>query len=41
MYVNSYTLELGKRAEDAIALLFKLGKQAGVIPVKVVPEFIE
>jgi len=41
MYVNSYTLELGKRAEDAIALLFKLGKQAGVIPVKVDPEFIE
>jgi len=41
MYVNSYTLELGKRAEDAIALLFKLGKQAGIIPVKVVPEFIE
>jgi len=41
MYVNSYTLELGKRAEDAIELLFKLGKQAGVIPVKVVPEFIE
>ena len=41
MYVNSYTLELGKRAEDAIALLYKLGKQAGVIPVKVVPEFIE
>jgi 1,4-dihydroxy-6-naphthoate synthase len=41
MYVNSYTLELGKRAEDAIALLFKLGKQAGVIPVKVQPEFIE
>ncbi len=41
MYVNSYTLELGKRAEDAIALLYKLGKQAGVIPVKVVPEFID
>ena len=41
MYVNSYTLELGKRAEDAIALLFKLGYQARVIPVKVLPEFIE
>jgi 1,4-dihydroxy-6-naphthoate synthase len=41
MYVNSYTLELGKRAEDAIALLYKLGNQAGIIPVKVVPEFIE
>jgi len=40
MYVNSYTLELGKRAEDAVALLFKLGRQAGVIPVAVEPEFI-
>jgi 1,4-dihydroxy-6-naphthoate synthase len=41
MYVNSYTLELGKRAEDAVALLYKLGRDAGVIPVKVEPEFIE
>ena len=40
MYVNSYTLELGKRAEDAVALLFKLGRDAGVIPVNVEPEFI-
>lgn len=41
MYVNSYTLELGKRAEDAVALLYKLGRDAGVIPVKVEPEFID
>jgi 1,4-dihydroxy-6-naphthoate synthase len=41
MYVNGYTLELGKRAEDAVALLFKLGRDSGVIPVKVEPEFIE
>jgi 1,4-dihydroxy-6-naphthoate synthase len=41
MYVNGYTLELGKAAEDAVALLFKLGHDAGVIPVKVEPEFIE
>jgi len=41
MYVNSYTLELGKRAEDAVALLYKVGYDAGFIPVKVVPEFIE
>jgi len=41
MDVNSYTLQLGDRAEDAIARLFKLGKQARVIPVKVVREFIE
>jgi 1,4-dihydroxy-6-naphthoate synthase len=41
MYVNSYTLELGKRAEDAVALLFKVGRDAGFIPVKVEPEFID
>jgi len=41
MYVNSYTLELGKRSEDAIALMYKLGRDAGIIPVKVEPEFIE
>jgi 1,4-dihydroxy-6-naphthoate synthase len=41
MYVNGYTLELGKRCEDALALLYKLGHQSGVIPVKVQPEFIE
>jgi 1,4-dihydroxy-6-naphthoate synthase len=40
MYVNSYTLELGKRAEDAVELLFKLGHDARIIPVKVEPEFI-
>ncbi len=41
MYVNSHTLELGKRAEDAVELLFKLGHQAGIIPVAVEPEFID
>jgi 1,4-dihydroxy-6-naphthoate synthase len=40
MYVNSYTLELGKRAEDAVELLYKLGHDARIIPVKVEPEFI-
>jgi len=41
MYVNSYTLELGKRAEDAVALLYRVGRDAGFIPVLVEPEFIE
>jgi 1,4-dihydroxy-6-naphthoate synthase len=41
MYVNGYTLELGKRGEEGVAQLFKLGHEAGVIPVKVEPEFIE
>jgi 1,4-dihydroxy-6-naphthoate synthase len=40
MYVNGYTLELGKRAEDAVALLLKLGHEAGIIPVRIEPEFI-
>ncbi|HXG60044.1 MAG TPA: MqnA/MqnD/SBP family protein [Planctomycetota bacterium] len=41
MYVNAFTLELGKRGEDAVAHLFRLGHEAGVIPVRVEPEFIE
>ena len=41
MYVNGHTIELGKAAEDAVALLFKLGHQAGIIPVYVEPEFAD
>ena len=41
MYVNGYTLELGERAEQAISLMYKLGHQAGLIPVKLEPEFID
>jgi 1,4-dihydroxy-6-naphthoate synthase len=41
MYVNGYTLELGERAEQAVSLLFKLGYDAGIIPVRLEPEFIE
>jgi 1,4-dihydroxy-6-naphthoate synthase len=41
MYVNGFTLELGERAEQAISLLYKLGHDAGVIPVRVQPEFID
>ena len=40
MYVNAFTLELGERAEQAISLLFKLGYDAGIIPVRLEPEFI-
>lgn len=40
MYVNGYTVELGERAEQAISLLFKLGYQAKIIPVRLEPEFI-
>ena len=41
MYVNGYTLELGERAEQAISLMYKLGHQAGLIPVRLEPEFID
>ena len=40
MYVNDFTLNLGKKAEEAVGLLFKRGHEAGVIPVSVEPEFI-
>jgi 1,4-dihydroxy-6-naphthoate synthase len=40
MYVNAYTLELDERAQDAVALLYKLGYDAGIIPVRLEPEFI-
>jgi len=41
MYVNGFTLELGKRGEDAVAELFRLGHEAGIIPVRVEPEFMD
>ena len=40
MYVNAFTLELGKRGEDAVELLYQLGHDAGVIPFRIHPEFI-
>jgi len=40
MYVNGFTLELGEHAEEAVALLFKLGHEAGLIPARIEPEFI-
>ncbi len=40
MYVNGFTLELGERAEGAVALLFRLGHEAGVIADRVEPEFV-
>ena len=41
MYVNSYTLELGERAQQAASLLYKFGHEAGIIPFKIEPEFVE
>jgi 1,4-dihydroxy-6-naphthoate synthase len=41
MYVNGWTLELGKRGEQALEKLYRLGHDAGIIPVRVEPEFID
>ena len=41
MYVNDFTLDLRERGQDAVALLFKLGHEAGLIEELVEPEFVE
>ncbi len=41
MYVNDMTLDLGERGQDAVALLLRLGHEAGVIEELVEPEFVE
>ncbi|MBI2932849.1 MAG: ABC transporter substrate-binding protein [Planctomycetes bacterium] len=41
MYVKDYAVELGRRGEEAVALLFRLGHEAGIIPHRVEPEFVD
>lgn len=41
MYVNDFTLDLRERGQDAVALLFKLGHEAGLIEELIEPEFVE
>jgi 1,4-dihydroxy-6-naphthoate synthase len=41
MYVNEFTVELGKKGENAVALLLRLGHEAGIIPEFVEPEFMD
>lgn len=41
MYVNDWTLDFGPRGREAVAQLLARGYEAGVIPNKVVPEFVE
>jgi 1,4-dihydroxy-6-naphthoate synthase len=41
MYVNDLTLDLGDRGAEAVALLFRLGHEAGVIEELVEPEFVD
>ena len=40
MYVNDWTLDYGEPGRRAVALLLERGAQAGVIPTRVVPEFV-
>lgn len=40
-YVNTYSVELGERGEQAVELLLRLGHEKGLIPRRVVPEFID
>jgi predicted solute-binding protein len=41
MYLNTYTLELGERGEQAVDLLLRLGHEKGIIPRRVQPEFVD
>lgn len=41
MYVNEYTVDLGERGQEAVALLLKLGHEAGIIEELVEPEFVD
>ena len=41
MYVNDWTLDFGPRGRKAVAELLARGFEAGAIPTKVVPEFVE
>jgi 1,4-dihydroxy-6-naphthoate synthase len=41
MYVNDWTLDFGLRGRKAVAELLARGFEAGAIPTKVVPEFVE
>lgn len=41
MYVNRWTLDLGRRGRRAVTELLARGHAAGVIPTLVVPEFVE
>jgi len=41
MYVNDWTLDFGPRGRQAVAELLTRGHAAGVIPNRVLPEFVE
>ncbi|MBC20585.1 MAG: ABC transporter substrate-binding protein [Planctomycetaceae bacterium] len=41
MYVNDWTLDFGERGREAVKKLLQRGFDAGVIPEKIDPEFVE
>jgi len=41
MYVNQWTVDFGVRGREAVAQLLARGHAAGVIPKRVVPEFVQ
>jgi 1,4-dihydroxy-6-naphthoate synthase len=41
MYVNEWTLDFGPRGRHAVAELLARGHAAGIIPKRVVPEFVD
>ena len=41
MYVNQWTLDLGPRGREAVAQLLARGHECGMIPKRVVPEFVQ
>jgi 1,4-dihydroxy-6-naphthoate synthase len=41
MYVNDWTLDFGPRGREAVAQFLAMGYDAGVLPRRVTPEFVE
>jgi 1,4-dihydroxy-6-naphthoate synthase len=41
MYVNDWTLDFGTRGREAVAEFLAQGHAAGVLPERVIPEFVE
>ena len=41
MYVNDWTLDFGERGREAVRVLLARGHEAGVIPERIEPQFID
>jgi 1,4-dihydroxy-6-naphthoate synthase len=41
MYVNDWTLEYGEAGRRSVALFLERGAAAGLIPHRVIPEFVK